>query len=259
MTIEEKLSNYLSPLGLGAWEFHPVIGSTNDRALAWARAGAPDWSLVLADAQTAGRGRYTRRWVTNPRVALAMSLVLRPSISEGAHISRFTALAALGLVRALAGLGLTAEIKWPNDVLLQRKKVAGVLVEGDWQADFMEALVVGMGVNITSAAVPSAETLRYPATSVVDAAGEHVDRWALLADILGAMMEIRSLLADNAFVTEWNAHLAFRNETVLFRIPGEDGQRVKILGVGQDGRLSVQREDGQMIKVVSGEIVTAFD
>ena len=122
------LQSILTGLPLGGLRYFDSIGSTNDEALAWARAGAPDYSLVVADTQTAGRGRLQRRWVTNPGAALAFSLVLWPAPQERQCLPRFSPLGAVAVRQALAVVfGLPAEIKWPNDVLLGRCKVAGVL------------------------------------------------------------------------------------------------------------------------------------
>jgi len=256
---ENKLAVYLDSLGLGAYRYYPVVGSTNDLALDWAKQGAPDWSLVLADAQTAGRGRYSRRWVTRPGGALAMSLVLRPLSRERGVFPRFTALAALGLLSALSELGLCGEIKWPNAILLQKKKVGGVLVEADWQADEIQALVIGLGVNVALAGVPASEDLRYPAISVEDAAGKPVDRWALLADTLRAMKRFRSFLVEDAFMAEWQAHLAFLGDWVMFRLAGGQVQRMKILAVSPEGRLVLECQDGQRVAAVSGEILMGYN
>lgn len=258
MNKPEALQAALKSLSIGDWQYHPVVGSTNDLALDWAREGALDWSLVVADEQTAGRGRFERRWVTRPGVSLAMSLVLRPSTREAGYLTRFTALAALGLVYALAKMGLQAEIKWPNDVLLRGKKVAGVLVEAEWQGDVMEGLVVGMGVNINTKAVPAAGEVRFPSTSVEDAVGHEVERWALLAEILQAMEASRTDLTGDVFLEAWNAHLAFRDEWVLFRLPSGIVTRLYLLGVMPDGRLLLQGEDGQHKAFTSGEIVMVY-
>src|SRR5664279_6508775 len=120
MVLTAPLQSILTGLPLGGLRYFDSIGSTNDDALAWARAGAPDFSLVVADAQTAGRGRLLRRWITNPGSALAFSLVLRPSTQESECLPRFSPLGAVAVRQALADLfGLPAEIKWPNDVLLE--------------------------------------------------------------------------------------------------------------------------------------------
>ncbi len=254
-----ELNPYLDPLSLSEWQYYPVVKSTNDLALDLAREGAPDRVLVVADAQTAGRGRGGRRWVTRPGMALAFSLILRPSPPEVDCVPRFTALAALGLIDALEKLGLVGEIKWPNDVLLQGKKAAGVLVEADWQDDVPTALVVGMGVNVKPESVPPESELRYPAISVEDAFGEVVDRWALLAQTLKAMLAYREILTTPEFMEAWNAHLAFRGAWVPFRIPDGETQRMKLLGVLPDGRLHLGQGDGERVKAAAGEIAMTYN
>ena len=255
MIQNEALSPYLDPLGLGAWRYLSVVSSTNDVAREWAVAGAPDWALVVADAQTAGRGRGERRWLTEPGGALAFSLVLRPTPAEANCFPRFTALAALGLIRALSGLGLAAQIKWPNDVLLAGCKVAGVLVEADWQAARVEAVVIGLGGNVSPGSVPPADTLRYPAAAVEVALGVEVDRWALLAATLAAMRDYRAILMQDALVDAWNANLAMRGTWVRFQVDDAAPQVVRLLGVNPDGQLELVNQDGTLQQVLSGEIL----
>ncbi len=250
----KELAAYLDPFNLPAWQYYPEVGSTNDIALDWARNGAADGSLVLADSQTSGRGRETRRWVTNPGSALAMSLILKPSSEEAEFIPRFTALAALGLVKALEQWGLTAQVKWPNDVLLHGKKVAGVLVEGDWQADHLTALVIGMGVNVSPGSVPPKAALRYPATSIEAELGEELDRWAILAEILHAIQYYRNVLTTESFLEEWNARLAFKDQTVMFRFPGEQVRPARVMNVHPDGRLALKLDNNEVYLAVAGEI-----
>ena len=255
----EVIAPYLDPIGLGDWRFFPVVGSTNDIAVDWAEKGAPEWALVIADAQTAGRGRENRRWVTEPGCALAMSLILRPSPVEVEFAPRFTALAALGLIEALAEWGLHAELKWPNDVLLAGKKVAGVLVEADWQADQVRSVVIGMGVNVSSGSVPPPETLHYPATAVEIVLGSSVDRWALLASTILAMQRYRNILTAHAFLGAWNGNLAQRGSWVWFRVADNEPRRMKVLEVQVDGQLALEQADGRVISTASGEILMDND
>jgi BirA family biotin operon repressor/biotin-[acetyl-CoA-carboxylase] ligase len=212
---------------------------------------------VLADEQTAGRGRKSRRWEMTPGKGLAMSLILRPTSAEEAHISRFTALAALGLVHALRGYGLVGKIKWPNDVLLRGKKVAGVLVETAWVGDAIETCVIGMGVNVDLGSVPESADLRMPATSVEAAAGVPVNRWTLLADILQAMMALRPIITGDAFIEAWNQHLALRDAWVNFHFSRGVVEKVKLQGIDGDGKLTLQHKDGREETVNSGEILVA--
>ena len=251
--MKHELADFLDPLGLGAWIYHREVNSTNDLALSWAQHGALDWSLVLADSQTAGRGRFDREWVTRPKSSLAISLVLRPLHQEKAHLPRFTALAALGLIRALHRVDLVGQIKWPNDVLVNGKKVAGVLVEAEWQAEDVSALVVGMGVNISPEAV--LDGLRYPATSVEAELSHSINRWTLLADILREMMALRRVLRDQAFIDAWNTSLAFRGQWIDVRRRGEIVESLRVLRITSEGCLSLQNEMGERVELLEGEIV----
>ena len=156
--------------------FFESIGSTNDEAMAWADAGAEDWSLVVADQQTQGRGRLGRHWVTNPGAALAFSLVLRPSREEMAFASLFSPLGGMGVASALEEIGLAALVKWPNDVLLNRRKVCGILGEAAWTGDRLNGMVLGIGVNVASESVPPAGELLFPATCVEAELGRPLDR-----------------------------------------------------------------------------------
>jgi len=257
MTIEiEKLAAALKPLGLNTWRYLPSVGSTNDLALDWAHAGAPDWAVVLADTQTAGRGRDKRVWLSRPG-SLALSLILRPSHCEIEHLARFTALAGLGVVHALGEFGLQAKVKWPNDVLLAGKKVAGVLVESEWMDESLAALIIGLGVNVTKTSQPEAAQLRYPATSVEAVYGQPIDRWALLTEILRAMQKLRVRLHDQIFIQVWNQHLAFRGEEVRFYPTGGEVIDVRLLGVNAQGGLMSELLDGTDREFLSGEILMA--
>ncbi|MFW5714243.1 MAG: biotin--[acetyl-CoA-carboxylase] ligase [Brevefilum sp.] len=259
MEDRKKLNRILKGNNLGGWQYHERVGSTNDLALAWAKENAPDWALVLADEQTSGRGRAGRKWVTQPGSALAMSLVLRPSQAEKMHLARFTAFAALGLIRALARFGLRAELKWPNDVLLGGRKVAGVLVEADWQGPRLEALVVGLGVNVLPGSVPNEDRLRYPAISVQEMYEGLMDRLELLDGILQELKTLRKHLLSQEFMAAWNEALAFREEWVWFRSPGGEPHLVRILGVGLEGELLLERADGEEYSTLAGEIVMAYN
>src|SRR5688572_5009269 len=126
---EQSLKKSLSKLELGGLRYFDSIGSTNDEALAWAASNAEDLSIVIADEQTRGRGRLHRTWHTPKGSALAVSLILRPDKSTSPHLSRIVGLAALSIFDAMLTFGLTPQIKWPNDILLNRKKIAGILVE----------------------------------------------------------------------------------------------------------------------------------
>src|SRR5689334_13301269 len=176
---QNELKRILSKLPLGDVKYFDSIGSTNTEALDWATSGAPDLSLVIADEQTAGRGRLDRKWFTPKDTALAFSLILHPSIEEKPYLTRMVGLTALAVVDALQTRGLIAQVKWPNDVLLNGNKVAGILVESVWSGEEVECVVLGIGINVLKEAVPSAELLQFPATSLEESLGSNVPREAI--------------------------------------------------------------------------------
>ena len=231
------------------------IGSTNDEALAWATQGAADLSLVISDEQTAGRGRAGRKWATPPGAALAFSLILRPSLIEAESPSLFTGLGALALVDALKKHGLVAQIKWPNDVLLNRKKCAGILVESVWTGEALDAVVLGMGVNVLTAAIPPANEVLFPATSVETELGHTMDRTELLREILDAVLKWRPMIASGGIVKAWEKALAFMQEQVQVWDGSGSPLEGRIAGLEADGslRLLAAKRD-KIVTVHFGEM-----
>ena len=252
--MESQYQSKLSSLSLGSFRYYDTLGSTNDEALAWASKGAPDLSLIVADEQTSGRGRMNRKWFTPPHSALAMSLILRPMPTERAHPSRMTGLLALSLTESLLELGLNPQIKWPNDVLLADRKVAGILVESSWTGEKLDALVLGMGVNVLKASVPPANQLLFPATSIETELGYPIERAELLNSILSSVLEWRPNLWTEAFLNAWEEKLAFRGQQV--QVEERSGKTLigELLGLETDGSLRLRDEHGKSVTVHSGEV-----
>jgi len=250
----KDICSQLSTLPLGEIRYFDTIGSTNDEALAWASQGAPDYSMVLADEQTSGRGRKDRKWFTPPSSALAMSLVLRPTNVERTHPSRTTGLLALSLTESLLALGLAPQIKWPNDVLLGGRKVAGILVESTWMRETLEALVLGMGVNVLKTSVPLDDQLLFPATSIETQLGYPIDRTGLLKDILKSVLDWRPQLGTDTFLKAWEGSLAFRGQQV--QVEGGDKKTLigELIGLESDGSLRLRTGLGKSVTVRFGEV-----
>src|ERR1044071_7260555 len=160
---QTELKKALAQLPLGDVRYFDSIGSTNNEALAWAASGVRDLSLVIAEEQTAGRGRLDRKWFTPRGTALAFSLILRPTPEEKPYLTRVVGLAALAVADSLRTRGLVAQIKWPNDVLLNGRKVSGILVESVWSGEEVDCVVTGIGMNVLKDSVPSTELLQFPA------------------------------------------------------------------------------------------------
>lgn len=166
---------------LPAWvadlRFLPATDSTNRQAMAWAAGGAAHGSLVVADFQTAGRGRLGREWVAPPGSSLLFSVVLRPTW-DPERLPMLTLAAGVAVCECLAGLGMEPGLKWPNDVVLDGRKVAGILSELSGPV-----VIVGVGVNVKQEAFPA--EIHETATSLQAASGRELNRLEVLVDLIG--------------------------------------------------------------------------
>jgi BirA family transcriptional regulator, biotin operon repressor / biotin---[acetyl-CoA-carboxylase] ligase len=243
---------FLKKPPLGAIRYFDSIGSTNDEALAWAAQGAPHLSIVIADEQTAGRGRLDRKWYTPAGSALACSVILRPS--ESTHLSRTVGLAALSIAESCAKLGLSPQVKWPNDILLNGKKTAGILIETSWSGDTVAALVMGMGINILKESVPPAEQLKFPATSIETELGRAIDREQFLQELLSNLITRLPHMQTDEFLASWEGQLAYKNQIVqIIRGSGEIIQG-ELLGLEADGGLRLKSADGSQLTIHFGDV-----
>lgn len=249
-----EIKKILSKLPLGDVKYFDSIGSTNTEALAWATNDAKDLSLVVADEQTAGRGRLDRKWFTPKGTALAFSLIVRPTPEEKLYSTRLVGLAALAVTDVLRTRGLVAQIKWPNDVLLNGRKVVGILVESVWSGEEVDGLVIGIGMNILRGSVPPAELVQFPATSLEESLGLAVVREEILHDILAGIIALRPHLGSDSFIASWEKVLAFRGEPI--QVEEGNGNRItgKLLGLESDGNLKLSDEQGNSVTVRFGDV-----
>ena len=256
---ENTLRKSLSNVPLGGLRYFEQTGSTNDEALAWAAAGAPDLALVYAEEQTAGRGRLGRRWSTTAGAALAFSLVMRPSPGEEQAVQLFSVLGALAVCEVLEAAGLHPEIKWPNDVLVQGRKVCGILVESVWLGEKVESIVMGVGLNIQPETIPPPDQLNFPATCLeAELYSQYgirpVDRAAILRQILQSVLKWRGRLASDSFLHGLESRLAFRGELVEIWVAGQVFRSGRVEGLEPDGSLRLSSQPGQSYVVRTGEV-----
>lgn len=252
---ENILRQLLIPAGAADVRYLPQTGSTNDDAFAWAAQGAADFSLVLADEQTAGRGRLGRRWFTPPGSALAFSLIVRPTPQEAEKPSIFSPWGALAIVDTLRQkYNLTAEVKWPNDVLIRRRKTAGILVEAAWTGSVLDAVIVGIGINVAPSAVPPDDQVIFPATSLEDGLGRPIERFNFLADLLKSLLDWRAHLNTPRFTAAWQENLAFRGEWVHIEHSGNAPVNGKVIGINAEGNLLLQNGAGNVFGVSIGDV-----
>lgn len=234
------------------------IDSTSGLGRELAEAGAPDGTLVLADEQTAGRGRGDHRWVSPKGAGLYFSLVVRP---EGAtNLTLFPVLAGLGVLRALNRLASETRpaLKWPNDILLAGRKGGGVLVEAASDGARTRHAVVGIGLNVRTKPGDLPKELREVATSVEAELGRPVARLDLLDAILA---ELEPLLhragetLDSELMRDLDAYDWLRDRRCAIVEP-ESGTELPgvAVGIAPDGALLFRPDSGPLKRVVSGHV-----
>jgi BirA family transcriptional regulator, biotin operon repressor / biotin---[acetyl-CoA-carboxylase] ligase len=238
--------------------YYPCLGSTNDRALELAAAGEVEGALVLAEEQTCGRGRRRRGWISPPRLGIYASLILRPGL-ETARAPLFTFLAAVSTADALREVArVEARIKWPNDVVVGRRKIAGVLGEMRGADATLRDMVIGLGVNVNQTAADFPEELRERATSVRIESGAGSPRAPILSAALeGFERRYARLLKDGPqpLLEEWSALSAIPPGGRV-AVEGPCGRREgTVRGVDEEGALLLATDDGQRVRVSFGEIV----
>jgi len=227
--------------------------STNHVALNLARQGALEGTVVVADAQSAGRGRLGRAWLAPPGSSLLFSIVFRPR--PGPPPFQTVMAVALGVVRGLAvGTGLAVGLKWPNDFLLDGRKAGGLLAEGEAEEGRSGFMVVGVGVNVnfyprSVAGIPA------EATSVLEVLAREVDRCALLRHILQAVDEEYALFRRGASPhTRWVEALATVGQDVVVELGGEQ-IRGRAERADESGALWVVGPAGTHRRILAGDLI----
>ncbi|GAB4412950.1 MAG: hypothetical protein Kow00123_26730 [Anaerolineales bacterium] len=230
--------------------------STNDVLKRLAADGAPEGTLVLADEQTAGRGRLNRRWVAPAGTSLLFSVLFRPPhpTPNAPHPSplQYTMICSLAVRDAAARLlGIPIGLKWPNDLVHGGRKLGGILTEISTDAEGTPFVVVGIGLNVNWD--PSAAEFDYPATSLANAAGHPVERGDFLRAVVeGIARRYAELRAGMSPVREWEAALDTIGQDVVVELPGERITGVA-LGVDADGALLVRTGEGTR-RIVAGDV-----
>jgi BirA family biotin operon repressor/biotin-[acetyl-CoA-carboxylase] ligase len=233
--------------------FFGAVNSTQDEAREAAQRGTPSHSLFVADYQRAGRGRASRRWLAPPGSALLMSILFREDTESPAiRPWRYTRLASLALIRSIDHHvpGAATAIKWPNDLMLQDLKVAGILAETSWDGRMLRVIVgVGLNVSETPTDVPGATCLQ----AARAASSGPLDRGELL---LTFVSQLDLLLAepDDVVAASWDARLWRRGQRLRL-LDGHRDEEVVILGALPDGSLHVRSADGRERITTTGELL----
>lgn len=238
-------------------EFHAEASSTNDIALSRAQSGAPHGSVIVADAQTAGRGRRGRAWHSPPEAGVYLSAVLRQQ-AWGGELPLVTLAAGVAVARAIrASTGLDVELKWPNDVVAGRpwRKMAGILCETASTASRVDAVIVGVGVNVRGGSFPP--ELADRATALEIELGRPVDRLSIVIELLAALSVATSALAQGrtAILEEWRSFgRAGLGGAPIHWNDGGARRRGLARDLADDGALLVDVGAGRMERLVAGEV-----
>lgn len=243
MTLSEERLQMLLPGR--PMRYYPTVGSSNDVAMSWLREGAPSGAVVLADEQTAGRGRKGRLWHTPPAVALAVSYVLRPQPEQ---LNRVTMMGAVAVVELCQHLGAAeVGIKWPNDVQIAGKKICGILPEVAWDGPDLQGVVLGIGVNIR---VNLPDELRGIATNLEDAISQPIDRAQAAAYLIQRLDAWSQQLGSWQLFDRWRHHLTTVGKTVRV----EDVVGV-VESVDETGALIIGTPTGTTERVIAGDVM----
>jgi BirA family biotin operon repressor/biotin-[acetyl-CoA-carboxylase] ligase len=250
-----ELTKALGGLPLARVIYFEETDSTNAQGLVLAAQGAENHTLLVAERQSAGRGRFGRKWVTAPGTSLAFSLILRPTPAEAAHLSLFALLGASAVRAAAQSIcDCSALVKWPNDVLLDGRKTSGILAESAWQGEELSGLVLGIGINVLPGSVPPAKELLYPATCLQAHCTHPVERYKFLASVLKNLIAFRRDLTSTKFLADFNQHLAFKGQSVSLSATGGAPAGGILQDVGPDGCLRLTDENGQLNNYPVGDL-----
>lgn len=238
-------------------EFTKLTGSTNADAFRLAENGAIEGTVVLADSQTGGKGRRGRLWSSPAGVNLYCSVILRPAIMPH-EAPQLTFLSAVAVARAIElTTRLTPEIKWPNDLLISGKKVAGLLNEMSAETDGINFVILGIGVNLNMTADQFPGDLRHPATSLLLESGIRVDRSRFTGTMLNELDRLYTDFLAHGFGPvreEWQQRCNANGHQVLVSDSGTECTGGRFVGIDSDGAMLLRSDEGTMHRITCGDV-----
>ncbi|MEI7808156.1 MAG: biotin--[acetyl-CoA-carboxylase] ligase [Verrucomicrobiota bacterium] len=231
--------------------------STNDVVEKLARDGVREGAVVFAESQTKGRGRLGRKWSSPTRKGLWFSVLLRPGLPPQ-EATQLTVISATALRRAIKTVtGLSAEIKWPNDLLLNGKKVAGILTEMSAEVDRVRHIIIGIGLDVNQHANEFPAELRGGATSLKIEAGGEISRAELATEILRELDTDYALIGAGKFpevADEWEAACVTIVKNVAVHV-GDRKFRGRAESLDDDGALLIRTEHGHLERIIGGDVI----
>lgn len=235
----------------------PETDSTNVQARRLAEEGVLEGTVVVADRQSAGRGRLGRRWESPSGVNLYCSILLRPKIPVP-QAPQLTFLSAVAVVETLNKVcQLSAKVKWPNDILVDGAKISGLLNEMNAETDQIHFVILGVGINLNMTKNQFPEELNYPATSAFLETGKPVDRLVFLRTFLQCLDQHYTEFLQEGFVPirqRWESYCDMMNMQVMVD-QGSESLHGTVVGLDLDGALLLQLDNGQVERIMAGDVI----
>lgn len=236
--------------------FFDSTDSTNLRAMELAKNGAPEGTVVIADSQSEGRGRLGRKWVSPRGVNLYTSVILRPNIPpHKAHA--ITLVSAVAVAETVGGLcEKKAEVKWPNDVLLDSKKVSGILTEMSSETDRVNFMVVGIGINADMSVKDAPFEIKSVATSIREKTSAPVDRVRLAADLYSNLEKWYKIFIKSGLppvLKAWKDYFVKEGKPITIKGLTQTIKGI-CLGVDEEGALLLRKPSGEVERIISGDV-----
>ena len=253
----DEVSMYLNTNYIGKKIHHFItVDSTNSIAKDLAREGEAEGAIVLSEEQLKGRGRLKRSWISPKYKGIWMSIILRPEI-EPIYASKITLIGAAAISKALLDMDIKNYIKWPNDIVINNKKVCGILTEMSAELNTVNYIVMGIGINVNIDKEEMNDDIKNNATSLKEYKGEWVDRKALFVSIVSHFEELYDQFKNYNSI-EKTIEICKKNSIVLGKeivlIKKSNKVVVKAIDIDKDGSLIVVHENGEKEKIISGEI-----
>lgn len=253
----EELSENLHTKYLGKnLMYFQTIDSTNNKAKELAANGYPNGTIIISEEQTLGRGRLGRNFISPKHKGIWLSVILRPDI-DPMNVPKVTQVGAAALIRTLKELDIKAYVKWPNDIILNNKKICGILTEMSGELNKVNYVVMGIGINVNIDAEDFPEELRTTATSISYELGRYIKRKELVSSLLNNFeilydeFEKKESIDTSVRICRENSILIGKEVRIINRGKESIG---KAIDLSDEGELLVEFDDGKVEKIISGEV-----
>jgi len=258
--MKDQVGTYLRTEVIGKiLEYYGEVGSSNDVAYEMAAEGSPEGTVVVADSQTKGRGRLHRKWISPPGMNLYISIILRPEIPTH-NAPLLTLITSIALSETVRGFGADPRIKWPNDLLINGRKFAGILNEMQPKGEVVDFIVIGVGVNLNMSRRIIQEVMGEigeTATSILEVTGKTVDRAQFAAGFLMALENwyfIFKKEGSSYILNEWKNRWGELNKRIRVRLNGKVMEGTAF-DVDDAGHLLLRKDDGSVERIIAGDVI----